>query len=200
MRHTLHPAATFILWLCAVFSVQFLTIQSCVLLAIGLVMTAKGVVPASLRFARKGKWLLMMLWLIFAYGKAGDPWFDLEWGPTVEGVAEANIHVIRLLAMLFCLAWLFARLERKQCVAAIFFCLQPLAHWGVEVERWVVRLSLVMMHLAEERAAIDWRKILIEQGKTSSDVEIIQISMPLWKFLDSLLVFFALSCTLWIVL
>jgi hypothetical protein len=102
--------------------------------------------------------------------------------------------------MLACLAWLFARLTREQLMAAIWGLLQPLKKLGMDVERLVVRLSLVIAHLADESLVKDWRRMLIEENNPAEGPGSIQISMPSWTFLDSLLVFSALTCTLWIVL
>lgn len=168
---------------------------------LGLVFcSAQGVVAGFLRFAKKSRWLLLMLWLVFAYGKPGEALFQLDWAPTLEGIAEANPHLFRLLLMLACLAWLFARLNREQLMAAIWGLLKPLMKLGMDVERLVVRLSLVIAHLADEGLVKDWRRMLIEENNPDERPGSIQISMPSWTFLDSLLVFSAFTCTLWIVL
>jgi len=196
----LHPSAAVLLWLAGVLSAQSLDYAGGVLLLALVFCTAQGVVAVFLRFAKKSRWLLLMLWLVFAYGKPGEALFQLDWAPTLEGIAEANLHLFRLLLMLASLAWLFARLTREQLMAAIWGLLKPLMKLGMDVERLVVRLSLVIAHLADERPVKDWRRMLIEDNNPAERPGSIQISMPSWTFLDSLLVFSAFSCTLWIVL
>lgn len=169
------------------------------LLASLLFLSAPGCLAAFLRFVRRGRWLLLALWLVFAYGKPGEALFDSECAPTIEGMVEANAHAVRLLLLFACVAWLFCRLTMSQLLLAIWCLLQPLARLGMDVERLVVRLSLVLENLDTGLQLSDWRRILLSAEEPMVPTTI-EISIPVWSFLDSLLVFLALACTLWIVL
>ena len=153
-----------------------------------------------IQFARRGLWLFLSLWLILAYGKAGEPVADLAWAPTLEGISEANLQAVRLLAMLACLAWLLTRLGRNGMVNALWGVLRPLAGLGLDFERLVVRLSLVLDHLKTPLPAGAWKTMLLKENRPESDLQKISILLPPWTFFDRLLVISLPFCFLWIVL
>ena len=108
----------------------------------------------------RARWLLLTLWLILAYNAPGDAWLDQSWAPTYEGMAEGGLQVARLSVMLLWLAWLFVRLGREQLVSGVWGLLQPVSALGMQVERLVVRLSLVLENLQGPQEQGGWRRIL----------------------------------------
>ena len=132
------------------------------------------------------RWLLLSVWLILAYGVPGDAVFDLTWMPTHEGVAEATLHVVRLMLMLGCLAWLFSLLGKQGLLVALHTLLHPLARYGVASERLVVRLALVMQNLQAEMPKGAWRKMLDGDLVHGGGPETLRFEMTPWRSVDFL--------------
>ena len=133
---------------------------------------------------RRMRWLFLTVWLILAYGTAGEAVFDLAWLPTHEGIAEATLHVARLALMLGCLAWLFTALGKNGLQVALTSLLQPLAMRGIATERLVVRLSLVMENLREELPKGTWRRMLEGHAETVDGPTVLRVDVPAWRRTD----------------
>jgi hypothetical protein len=144
--------------------------------------------------------LLLSLWLILAYGKPGEALADLAWAPTIEGMAEANLQVVRLLLTLLCLACLFVRLGRDGLLLALWGSLRPLAVLGVDCERLVVRLSLVLTHLQQPLPAGAWRRMLLTVPSQENQSTTLLLPVVAWRRRDGLLVAAVSAALLWIVL
>ena len=142
----LHPTAALILWSSAVIAVQYLAYPPLAAFAVVL-----GVLPGVLRvwlgFVYRARWLLLTLWLILAYNTPGEAYADLLWAPTYEGVAEASLHAARLIVVLGCLSWLLVRLGRDGMLAGLWGALAPARACGLDSERLLVRLALVLERL-----------------------------------------------------
>lgn len=191
----MHPTAALIVWICAVLSAQYLSYTGLGALVLLVFISTPLALGPFLQFAKRGRWLFLSLWLILAYGKPGEAWGDLVWAPTLEGMAEANLQAIRLLTILLCLAWLFTRLGRAGLVSALWGGLRPLDALGIDVERLVVRLSLVLDHLKNPLPAGAWKKMLLIENMPSRAQETLQLSLPPWAWRDSLWVI-SVNCAL----
>jgi energy-coupling factor transporter transmembrane protein EcfT len=197
----LHPAAALVIWLSAVLAVQSLSYAGLALLLLSLFLSVPAALHGWLKFVRRARWLLLSLWLILAYGKPGEAWADLPWAPTLEGMAEANLQAVRLISMLACLAWLFSRLGREGLVSALWGVLQPLARLGLDVERLVVRLSLVLAHLQQPLPAGEWKNMLLMKNLPTMSQNVLHLHLPRWRLTDSVLVLLlmaGLSGMLWL--
>ena len=188
----MHPSCALIVWLAAVLSVQFAGYSG--LLALGCLPFAlvPGALARCVVYVRRAKWLLLTLWLVLAYNTPGEAWLDSPWMPTYEGMIEANRQAARLLVMLAWLAWLFVRLEREGMVAGLWGLLLPLRQWGVEVERLVVRLSLVLDNLQTPQARGAWRQMLAADTPVARGAESLQLANPPWLARDTATVFICL--------
>ena len=155
--------------------------------ALSIFIFSRSVLPAWWQFVCRARWLLLCLWLVLAYGVPGEALFDQEWAPTWEGAAAGNLHVLRLVLMLGCLAWLFERLGRSGMVAALWGLLRPLEGRLFAIDRLVVRLSLVLEHLKRPQEKGAWRQMLNYQTSPTGP-ETLQIMLPAWHLADTLLV------------
>jgi energy-coupling factor transporter transmembrane protein EcfT len=194
----LHPSAALILWLVAVISTQYLGYAGLALVALALVIA----MPKSIRpwsaYVRRARWLLLTLWLILAWNVPGEAVADLSWAPTYEGVFEASLHAVRLIVMLGLLAALFGYLGRDGMVSGLWGMLRPVRRLGVDSERLVVRLALVLetSHQSEKGA---WRKVLSGQP-LSMDEGVMHVTLPNWHALDALVLLGAVGALLGAVL
>ena len=184
----MHPSCALIVWLAAVVGIQFVGyIGLCALVGAALLLTpALG--ARWWAFVWRARWLLLTLWLILAYNTPGEAMYDLAWAPTYEGVADANLQAARLVAMLACLAWLFLRLGHEGMIAGLWGLLLPVRALGVDIERLVVRLSLVLENLQEPPEKGAWKQMLAAQPSVSTGQESLHLSLAPWQLRDSLLV------------
>lgn len=182
----IHPSAVLILWSASVIAVQVLHYPG-LLIATLLLLVVPGVARAWLGFVRRARWLLLTLWLILAYHTPGEAWADLSWAPTYEGMAEASLHAVRLIVVLGCLGWLFVRLGRDRLLAGLWGLVAPLGRLGVDSDRFVVRLSLVLAGLQQTQERGAWRRILTSTPDFSAGCETLQVEQQDWHFRDALL-------------
>ena len=180
----MHPSTTLIAWLAAVLSLQFLGYAGLAWLALGLLISLPTIVRPWLAYVRRARWLLLVLWLIMAYNTPGEAFQDFAWAPTYEGATEANLHVLRLLLMLGCLAWLFKRLGHDGLLSGLWGLLLPLRWLGMDAERLLVRLALVLENLQSPPERGAWKQMLHAQPDFSSGPEVLQLSLPAWRMLD----------------
>ena len=185
----LHPSATLITWLVAIFSVQFFGYVGISLLGLFIVLSAPAAARSFPGYIWRARWLLLMLWIILAYNTPGEAFHDLAWAPTYEGLAEANLHAVRLLLLLACLAWLFNRLGRDGLLSGLWGVLLPFRYLGLDVERLLVRLSLVLESLQLPAKKGAWRQMLIAQPDFSQGQKVLQLCQPAWHLIDAIVVF-----------
>lgn len=183
----LHPTTLLIGWLAAVLAIQFFAFPLILGAALAILFVARGALPAWWQYIFRARWLMLALWLVLAYGAAGDAMFDLDWAPTWEGISVASLQAMRLVVMLGCLAWLFNQLGRAGLVASLWGLLRPLSRWGLESDRLVVRLSLVLEHLKTPLEKGGWRHML-QHHPLPEGPETLVIRLPKWKVIDTLTV------------
>lgn len=183
----LHPSCALIIWLAAVLALQALGYGGVLLLAAGLLVFGTGLPRPWWGYVRRARWLLLTLWLILAYNVPGEAFKELSWAPTYEGIADANLHALRLIVMLGCLAWLFHRLGRDGLVSAMWGLLRPCRAIGLDTERLVVRLSLVLDNLQKPQEKGGWRKMLGRQMEHGKGPDSLNLALPPWAARDSLL-------------
>jgi hypothetical protein len=182
----LHPSCALIIWLAAVLALQALGYGGVLLLAVGVLAFGGGSVHPWWGYVRRARWLLLTLWLILAYNVPGEAFQDFPWAPTYEGIADANLHALRLIVMLGCLAWLFHRLGRDGLVSALWGLLRPWHAIGFDTERLVVRLSLVLDNLQTPQEKGAWRHMLGRQVEHANGPDILHLALPHWGGRDSL--------------
>jgi energy-coupling factor transporter transmembrane protein EcfT len=187
----LHPTCALLVWLATVLGVQFVGyVGMAVLSGVALLLVPQAA-TRWLVYVRRAKWLLLTLWLILAYNTPGEAWLDRTWLPTHEGIAEANLQAVRLVVMLLWLSWLFVRLGRDGLVGGLWGLLKPFRWVGLEVERLVVRLSLVLENLQEPPEKGAWRRVLHVDAALAHGPSALSLATVPWTGRDTLI---ALSC------
>ena len=188
----LHPSCALLVCLTAIAVIQFLGHVGLGMVLLLLLARFALVFPRWWVLLRRMRWLFLTVWLILAYGTAGDAIFDLAWLPTREGVAEATLHVARLALMLGCLAWLFTALGQGGLQVALVSLLHPLSRRGIATDRLVVRLSLVMENLREELPKGTWRRMLEGHAEAANGPTSLRVEVPAWRITDYLVCLCAL--------
>ncbi len=195
----MHPTAALILWSSAVIAVQYLGYPPLAAFAV-LLGAMPGVARAWLGFVRRARWLLLTLWLILAYNTPGEAYADLVWAPTYEGVAEASLHAARLVVVLGCLSWLLVRLGRDGMLAGLWGALAPARVCGLDSERLLVRLALVLERLQAPLEKGAWRRLLHSTPDFASGSTVVRLEYPAWRAVDALPVLLALLLLLGVAL
>ncbi|MGA9394293.1 MAG: hypothetical protein WCA83_03770 [Azonexus sp.] len=194
----MHPSTAMLITVIAIVAIQFVGLAGLVAVFGLQLLAGRHSIAGWWRLVRRMRWLLLSVWLILAYGVPGDALFEVSWMPTHEGIREATLHVVRLILMLGCLAWLFSSLGKQGLLVALHGLLHPLARFGIASERLVVRLSLVMQNLQNELPKGAWRNMLDGNAVHGAGPETLQVTMLPWRLVDYFvfLAVLAFSCLL----
>lgn len=191
----MHPTTVLITWLSAVVFIQFFDYPLMIIAMSLIIFFATKALPDWWRYVHRARWLLLAVWLVLGYGLPGDALFDVAWMPTWQGVDAGSLQVARLIIILGCLAWLFRYLGREGLVVALWGMLQPLAGLGMDSERLVVRLTLVLDQLKTPLEKGAWKKMLDETTPLSGQ-EMLEMRVPNWRTFDTLTVIMLFSALL----
>jgi energy-coupling factor transporter transmembrane protein EcfT len=185
----LHPAARILLWLLLAVFLQVAALPVLALAGACLLLAGEKMRQHWWRLFLRTRILLLVLFLVFAYGVPGESPNGILWLPTFEGMAEAALHVLRLVVFLGSLAWLLAPLSHQALMGGLWFLLQPCRYLGLPVDKSVVRLSLVLEYM-ENLPAQSWRQWLTPTDVPQNPAPV-QVSLPLWRGRDVLALLFA---------
>lgn len=172
----MHPASGLLIWLVALLLIQCLE-GSHLLLAglLSLLLSGSKAQRRCARLAWGARWLFVSLFVIMAWGGAGEPAWSGLLAPSREGLADALTHVGRLLLVLMAVAILRERMSLPELLTGTRRFLEPLRRLGVDPDRGLVRLLLVLRHLETLPRPRDWR-ILLEVPTTGNTEEVFEIA------------------------
>jgi hypothetical protein len=131
--------------------------------------------------------LLVSLFVIFAWGVAGEPLWQGVAAPTYEGLLAALTQLGRLLLMLMIVAAFLEFMPLPSLLAATHRMLHPLRRFGIDPDRGVIRLMLVMRYVETLPRPRDWRTLL--DVPTVSVSEVLEIDECPLRWLDGLVLF-----------
>lgn len=167
---TVHPTTRLIVWLLLLVAVQCLS--GIALAAAFLLLPALGV-PVLRRAGHlvwRARWLLVSLLAVFSWGVAGDPLWDGAAAPTHEGLRTALTHLGRLLLVLIAVAAFLEAMPIGDLLAATHTLLKPLRRFGIDPDRGVVRLMLVLRYVETLPRPRDWRNLLDAPAASVSEL------------------------------
>ena len=167
---TLHPTTCLVAWLLSLVAVQ--SLQGSLLAVAFLVPPLFGrlALQRAIRLAWGARWLFLSLFVILAWGRAGEPVWGGAMAPSAEGLSEALTQVGRLLLVLMAVAVLRQRLSVPEFLTAAHRLLWPLRRCGVDTDRGIVRVLLVLQYLETTPRPRDWRRLLDVPEVSSSEV------------------------------
>jgi len=138
-----------------------------------------------LQLLRRTRWIMLSLWLIYAYTTPGDTLFSLPLSPSVDGLQEGGLQMMRLLVALSGLAILLDRLHRQQLISGLYSLFGPLQYLGLSRERLAVRLALTL-HYAEVAMlrSVSWQESLrsLNAGSLKPATENKTMELPIARF------------------
>lgn len=141
----LHPATQILIWCVLVAAMQLLAPQRALVAGAAALLAAFMLSHRKfIQLVRRMRWMLLALWLIYAYTTPGDA----AYLPGADGMQDGALQLLRLLASLAGLAILLERLHRPQLIAGLYSLFAPLTWLGLSRERLAVRLALTL-HYAE---------------------------------------------------
>lgn len=114
----------------------------------------------SSRLIWRTRYLLVSLVAVFAWGVAGEPVWDGPLAPTREGLVVALTHLGRLILVLMAVGAFLETMPVPDLLAATHGLLSPLGRLGVDCDRGVVRLMLVLRYMESLPRPRDWRTLL----------------------------------------
>lgn len=159
--YAIHPTIRLALWAAVVVFVQTLGGVSLLFSFVALPFLGRRALQRGGRLIWRARWLLLSLVSVFAWGVAGTPLWDLGFAPTQEGVMEGLTHLGRLVLVLIAVATFLEYMSVADLLAATHGFLKPLRRLGLDPDRGVIRLVLVLRAVEAMPHPRDWR-VLIE--------------------------------------
>lgn len=166
----MHPSTILAAWFFVAVTSQMLAGE--LLLAALLLLPLCGTVALRrwLQFVWRTRWLLVSLALILAWGTAGDAAWNSPLAPSREGLQHAGTHAGRLLLLLMAVVVLRQHLPLRDMLSGFYRLLAPLRRCGLDVDRALVRLLLVLDTLDHLPRPADWRALLTAPVSGQSQV------------------------------
>ena len=184
----LHPATRLILWLLLLFSIQFMNGVLLGVVFLLLLALPSRVLLRGGRLVWRTRWLLLSLFVIFSWGVAGEPFWIGAASPTHEGVADALIHLGRLILALMLVAAFLEKMPIADLLSATHALFKPLRRIRFDPDRGVIRLMLVLRYVETLPRARDWRSLL--DVSSVGEPEWLEIDQRPFRFLDVAVVLF----------
>jgi len=140
----LHPASRILIYLLAALAIPGLPFFLMPLLLLLALAVDRRRQPWHLVW--RTRWLLLVLFLGYAYSLPGEPALAGLGGlsPTIEGLAHGGQQAFRLLVLLLWLDVLVLRLSTEALMAGLFTLFLPFARIGLGAERIALRLGLTL--------------------------------------------------------
>ena len=180
MGFSMHPAARLACWLTAILLGQGLAWPTlgyalAAVMAGGVLIVGATAIREGMRLVWRVRWLMVALVLVFAWGVPGEPLGgDGRLSPTWEGLQLVALHLGRLILTLLLVGALLANLSREALSSALFAFVLPLRRVGVDCERGVVRMALVL-RFVDGAGVADWRLLLREDGVPTEHAELTSV-------------------------
>lgn len=174
----IHPTIRLALWVAIVVCVQALSGATLLLAFAALPLVGVRALRRGGRLVWRARWLLLSLLAVFSWGVAGTPLWGVGFAPTEEGVIEGLTHLGRLLLVLMAVATFLEYVSVADLLAATHRLLKPFRRLGLDADRGVVRLMLVLRAVESLPRPRDWR-VLIETEESCAEERLEVSARPL---------------------
>jgi energy-coupling factor transporter transmembrane protein EcfT len=196
-RIGVHPATRLAGWLALLIAVQCLSGPALPAACLAAPLSGGRVMRRGGRLIWRARGLLISLALILAWGIAGEPLWDGVLAPTHEGIAEALKHLGRLLLVLLTVAAFLENMPLADLLSATHALLAPVRRLGVDTDRGVVRLMLVLRYAETLPRPRDWRSLLLDAPQNSV-CEMLEIDHRAMRRIDGFIMAGLLAGLAWI--
>jgi hypothetical protein len=182
---SVHPVTRLLAWLVMLIVVQGLSGMYLLLACLMVPLSGKRMMQRGGRLIWRARWLLLSLLLVFAWGITGEPLWDGNMAPSREGIVEAMKYLGRLLLVLTMVAAFLEFMPLADLLAATHILLTPFRSLGVDSDRGVVRLMLVLRYVETLPRPRDWKSLLeIPESDSYDSCEMIEIDHPGIRWTD----------------
>ena len=145
----LHPATQILIWCVLLTVMQFIS-PDALLVAGSCILTFAFMVSRHklVQLLSRTRWIMFSLFLIYGYTTIGTPVLERlgDLSPSLEGLADGGLQLMRLVAALAGLALLLDRLHRQALMSGLYCLFAPLSCFGLSRERLAVRLALTLYY------------------------------------------------------
>lgn len=179
---SLHPTTRLLAWLLVLVAVQLVSGVTLAVAFLLLPLLGKRILLRGGKLVWRTRWLLLSLFVIFSWGVAGDPLWNGALAPTREGLLESLTHLGRLLLVLMAVAAFLELMPLPDLLMATHVLLRPLRCLGLDAERGVVRLMLVLRYAETLPRPRDWRSLL--DAPSTECNEIVEVDHQALSFTD----------------
>lgn len=162
----LHPVTRLLAWLMLLLLVQCLTGWWLAAAFLAVPALPRRVLRRAGGLIRRTRWLLLSLFVVFAWGTAGEP-ASAQFGlpefagsPTIEGLREGGLHLGRLLLALVVVAAFLEYLPLAALLSACNHLARPFTRFAGDAERAALRLHLALHYVETLPRPRDWRTLL----------------------------------------
>lgn len=172
----LHPFHRLGSWLLLVLAVQCLAPVFMAALLLALPLAGRGSLLRWRGLMMRMRWLLLALIVILGWSVAGEPLWAPGFvpPPSVEGLQDALTQSLRLSLVLAAVAILVSTTPLPALMAGCRSLLHPFSVLGFNVDRAVVRLSLVLQY-SESAPKAGWREWL---AKPAEEEAVRSVDLP----------------------
>lgn len=184
-RFSVHPTTRLIAWLTLLVAVQALSGAALAIAFAALPLCGWPALRRGGRLVWRARWLLLSLLVIVSWGVAGEPLWSGVGAPTREGLQQALTHFGRLLLVLFAVAGLLEAMPLPDLLSATHALLGPLRRLGLDADRGVVRLMLVLRYVETLPRPRDWKVLL--KAPLSVCCERVEVECQALRWIDYLL-------------
>lgn len=161
----MHPFVKILYFVLILILMSFLSDQMLSMLFV-LVMVMAMVLQFKnfLHVVKRVRLLLLSILLIYAFATPGQyvPYVPLSFAPTIEGVQQGWLQVMKLLIALGALNLLYFNSSKAQLILGLYTLFKPLEFLGLNTERFAVRLFLTLEYV-EDFASKDQKKLSFNQ-------------------------------------
>lgn len=188
----MHPSARLLLWLLAVVAIQALDGRFLWLLVPVIPLFGRAALRRCGQLVARARWLLVSLWLILAWGVAGEAIWDAPLSPSREGLLDASVQLARIALLLFSVAVLRETMSLPELMTGIHRLLGSLRPLGLNPDRGVVRLLLVLEYLDRAPRPAVWHELL--DVPESGAGEVFELRDPPLSKVDRLTIALVFAC------
>lgn len=193
----LHPTARIVIWLLLLLVIQCLDGWPLAAAFLSLPLLGEPALRRGARLVWRTRWLILSLFVVFAWGVAGEPLLAGTATPTHEGVHEAFSHLARLLLVLMAVAAFLEAMPLPELLGGTHQLLQPLRRLGFDSDRGVVRLMLVLHYVETLPRPRDWRILLDAPALAAGDRhDLVEVDTRPLRVLDYFFVLMAVGVCL----
>ena len=182
---SVHPTTRLLAWLALLVGVQALSGVALAAAFALLPLVCRRGLRRGAQLVWRARWLLASLLIILSWGVAGEPLWPGAVAPTIEGLSAALTHFSRLLLVLFVVAAFLESMPLPELLAATHVLLAPLRRCGVDPDRGVVRLMLVLRYVETLPRPRDWRALL--KAPVAAACECVEVDCQALRWTDGLI-------------